>query len=448
MLQLSLKKLILKVLTYNLRIYCMKIKDLNAREILDSRGNPTVEAELLLENGIVGLGKVPSGASTGSREALELRDLDKRFSGRGVTKAIHNIDTEIKNSIKGKDITDIQKLDNILIELDNTENKSRLGANAILGVSMAIADACARVGNIELYHCLNNVYYKNNQFSLPVPLINIINGGAHADNSLDIQEFMIVPHGASSFKEAIRYGAEVFHSLKQLLKQAGHSTSVGDEGGFAPNIASNAEVIETIIKAINQAGFKVGKDIDLALDVASSEFYKNGSYHLSSEQKVLTNEQMVKYLANLANNYPIVSIEDALAEDDWEGWKILTEELGNKIQLVGDDLFVTNTKILSKGIRENIANSILIKMNQIGTISETFAAIKMAQAANYSTIISHRSGETEDTTIADIAVASNAKQIKTGSVCRSERVAKYNRLIKIEEQLGTKAQYAGKELFK
>lgn len=426
----------------------MKIKNIKAREILDSRGNPTVEAELVLESGIIAKGMVPSGASTGSREALELRDHDGRYNGKGVTQAIGNIETEINDAIKGYDVEDILNLDKKLIELDGTENKSRLGANAMLATSLAVAHAGAKYTNQELYHYLNGKFCPKQKYSLPIPLINIINGGAHADNNLDIQEFMIVPHGAPSFSEALRYAAEVFHSLRKILTQSSYNTAVGDEGGFAPDLPGNNGTIEAILTAIEKAGFKPGQDINLALDVASTEFYQNGEYHLTSENKVLTNQQMVDYLADLVNQYPIVSIEDGLAEDDWQGWQMLTEKLGKTTQLIGDDLFVTNTKILSSGIEQHIANAILIKMNQIGTLTETFEAIKMAQDAKFNTVISHRSGETEDTTIADIAVATDAKQIKTGSVCRSERVAKYNRLLRIEEQLGNGAEYAGKKLFK
>lgn len=425
----------------------MKIKDLKAREILDSRGNPTVEVEVILEDGINGVGMVPSGASTGRREALELRDFDERYNGKGVKKAINNVLTEIKDNLIGKDVTKQQAIDELLVKLDNTNNKSRLGANAILGASLAVVHSATKSSNLPLYHYLNKTFSKDEKYSLPVPLINIINGGAHADNNLDIQEFMIVPHGAPSFREAIRYSAEVFHALKKFLKQNKYNTGVGDEGGFAPDLPNNDTAIEAILSAIDNVGLKVGKDISLALDVASTEFFQDGKYHLHSDGKLLTNKEMVTYLKYLVDNYPIVSIEDGLAEDDWQGWQILTEELGNKVQLVGDDLFVTNTKILSSGIEQNIANSVLIKINQIGTLTETYAAIKMAREANYTTIISHRSGETEDTTIADLAVGVNAGQIKTGSVCRSERVAKYNRLLRIEEELGNKAYYAGEKIF-
>ena len=425
----------------------MQIKDVKAREILDSRGNPTVEAAVILENGISGLGIVPSGASTGSREALELRDFDSRFSGKGVKKSINNITSEIKNAIVGENVFELKKIDNILIDLDGTNNKSNLGANSILGVSLAIAHAAAAAKATPLYKYLNETFSSDLSMSLPVPLINIINGGAHADNNLDIQEFMIVPNGAPSFSESIRYSAEIFQALKSHLKQSNLSTAVGDEGGFAPNISGNDSAIESILTAIEKTGLKPGKEVSLALDCASTEFFQNGKYLLNSEGKSLTNEQMVNYLQSLVKQYPIISIEDGLAEDDWQGWQMLTETLGDNIQLVGDDLFVTNTKILQSGIEQSIANSILIKINQIGTLTETFAAIQMAKDAGYKNVISHRSGETEDTTIADIAVGINAGQIKTGSVCRSERVAKYNRLLRIEEELGKNAKYAGEWAF-
>ena len=412
------------------------IKNLTAREILDSRGNPTVEAEVTLASGTKGLGMVPSGASTGSREALELRDGGERYNGKGVLKAVQHVKTEIKDAILDKEANEQAVIDQIMIDLDGTENKSKLGANAILAVSLAIANASAKEQNKPLYVYLRELFgLQNTSYNLPMPMMNIINGGSHADNNIDLQEFMIVPYGASTFKEALRYGAEVFHALKKLLNKKGLNTAVGDEGGFAPNLPSNEAALDIILEAINQAGLKVNKDLALSLDIASSEFYTNGSYYLNSENKILSTEEFIDYLDNLIKKYPIRSIEDGLAENDWDGWRLLTEKLGNTIQLVGDDLFVTNTKILQEGIRKNIANAILIKINQIGTLTETFAAIKMAQGANYDCIISHRSGETEDTTIADLVVATNARQIKTGSLCRSDRVAKYNRLLRIEEEL-------------
>ena len=423
------------------------IKNIIAREILDSRGNPTIEAEVHLSNA-VGLGMVPSGASTGSKEALELRDGDaSRYNGKGVTQAVANVNTAIRQALIGKDAADQTNIDNILINLDGTENKAKLGANAILAVSLAAARASATAKGLPLYQYLHAVFNYHNQFSLPVPMMNIINGGSHADNNVDIQEFMIVPFGAPTFKEALRYGAEVFHALKKQLAGKGLNTAIGDEGGFAPNLPSNEAAINIILEAIEKTGLKLGQDIALSLDVASSEFYKDGKYHLQSENKQLNSAEFVDYLAAWANNYPIISIEDGLAEDDWQGWQLLTQKLGSKIQLVGDDLFVTNTKIFTEGITKNIANAILIKINQIGSLSETFAAIRMAKQANYACIISHRSGETEDSTIADLAVATDAKQIKTGSLCRSDRVAKYNQLLRIEEQLGDKAVYAGKTAF-
>ena len=407
------------------------IKQIHAREILDSRGNPTVEAEVVLENNIIGRAAVPSGASTGSREALELRDNDpKRYNGKGVLTAVKNINTEINSALKNQDVTDQSTLDQMMIKLDGTPNKSRLGANALLGVSMACARAAALSKNISLYE-----YLKTSDYKLPVPMMNIINGGAHADNNIDIQEFMIIPSGAKSFHEALRMGAEVFHALKKILTGMGLNTNVGDEGGFAPNLPSNQSAIEYILEAILKSGYKPGVDINLGLDVASSEFFKDGKYHLDGDGKILDSGEFTEYFANLVSQYPIISIEDGMAENDWAGWKILTEKLGRKIQLVGDDLFVTNTEILQRGISEKIANSILIKLNQIGTLTETLAAIDMAKKANYTTIISHRSGETEDSFIADLAVATGAGQIKTGSLCRSDRVAKYNQLLRIEEHL-------------
>lgn len=420
-----------------------QIKQITALEILDSRGNPTVEVEVVLNTGEKGIAAVPSGASTGSREALELRDKDpKRYQGKGVLKAVGEINGEIAKALKGFDVTDQTGLDEKLLALDGTENKEKLGANALLGVSLAAAKAAAAYRNMSLYQYLNN-----GPLSLPVPMMNIINGGAHADNNLDIQEFMILPVGASNFAEALRYGVEVFHHLKRVLHDRKLSTSVGDEGGFAPNLTSNAQALEVILEAIESAGYKAGHDIYLGLDVASNELYKNGKYHLRAENKALTAAEFTDYLAQLVSRYPIISIEDGMEENDWDGWKLLTDKLGKQIQLVGDDLFVTNTQILQKGITNHIANAILIKPNQIGTLTETLAAIQMAKKARYNTIISHRSGETEDTTIADIAVGTNAGQIKTGSLCRSDRVSKYNRLLRIAAELGKNAHYAGHKVF-
>jgi enolase len=421
-----------------------EIKSISAREVLDSRGNPTIEAEVTSVTGAKGSAMVPSGASTGVREALELRDNDEsRYLGKGVLNAIKNIDERITPKLCGMDVCDQLAVDQAMIELDGTENKSVLGANAILAVSMATAHAAANEKQLPLYQYLGG----DGPFVMPVPMMNIINGGAHADNSVDMQEFMILPVGAGSFKEAVRYGAEIFHSLKSVLSKKGLSTSVGDEGGFAPDLSSNEEAIEVILQAISDAGFKAGDDILLGLDVASSEFYKNGKYDLASENKILSAEEFLEYMLPWVGRYPIITIEDGMAEDDWHGWKIMTEKLGRKVQLVGDDLFVTNTSILRKGIEENIANSILIKVNQIGTLTETLAAIEMAQKAGFTVVISHRSGETEDTTIADLAVATSAGQIKTGSLSRSDRVAKYNRLMKIEMELGNSASYSGSQVF-
>lgn len=429
-----------------------KIQNIVGREILDSRGNPTVEVEVTLQSGVSAIACVPSGASTGSREALELRDHDpKRYGGKGVLKAVGHVNHEIKKALLGKQATDQTGIDQLMIELDGTENKSKLGANAVLGVSLAVVHAAAadmKKPLFEYIHELDAEGTKSGQFLLPTPMMNIINGGAHADNNVDMQEFMIVPGGAPTFAESLRYGAEVFHALKKILHKKGMNTAVGDEGGFAPDLPSNAAAVEVILEAITQAGFTPGKDIYLALDLASSEFYKAGQYHLESEHKQLSSSEMVDYLENWIRQYPIVSIEDALDESDWAGWKILTDRLSDKVQLVGDDLFVTNTKILSRGITEGIANSILIKLNQIGTLTETLAAIKMAQQAGYTAVISHRSGETADTTIADLAVAMNAGQIKTGSLCRSDRVAKYNQLLRIAEMLGERGRYAGMQAFK
>ncbi len=416
------------------------IIDIRAREILDSRGLPTVEAEIILPD-IIGRASVPSGASTGVNEAVELRDQDSRFGGKGVLKAVQHIQTEIRSALLGQDARDQKRIDDILIQLDGTPNKNRLGANAILAVSIAAARAAAIAAKVPLYHYLGNA---SKPGVLPVPMMNVINGGAHADNNIDIQEFMIVPVGAPSFSEALRYGAETFQSLKALLKKQNLSTAVGDEGGFAPNLSSNAEVIELILEAIVKAGFKPGRDIYLAMDLASSEFYQDGQYHLQHEHQKFHAVDWTAYLAHLVSQYPIISIEDGMAEEDWEGWKLLTEKLGQRIQLVGDDLFVTNTHLLQRGIQENIANAILIKPNQIGTLTETFAAIQMAKAANFATVISHRSGETEDTFIADLAVATSAGQIKTGSLCRTDRIAKYNQLLRVEAELGTPAVYAGR----
>jgi enolase len=422
-----------------------KIVDIHAREILDSRGNPTVEADVVLASGVTGSAMVPSGASTGEREAIELRDGDKsRYLGKGVLKAVANVNDEIRAAIIGMDASDQAEIDRKMIELDGTDNKGRLGANAILSVSMAAAHAAAREAGMPLYRHLN----KSGEFIMPVPMMNIINGGSHADNSVDLQEFMILPVGAPSFREAIRYGAEVFHHLKKVLTAKGLATTVGDEGGFAPNLSSNEEAISVIIEAIEKAGYKPGVDICLGLDAASSEYFKNGRYELSAEGKSFDSAQMTDFFMDWVEKYPIISIEDGLDQNDWAGWKVLTEKLGNKIQLVGDDLFVTNPATLKEGIDKNIANSILIKLNQIGTLSETLDAVNTAHAGGYSAVMSHRSGETEDTTIADLAVATGTGQIKTGSLSRSDRVAKYNRLMKIEDELGDLAKYAGRSAFR
>ncbi len=421
-----------------------KIVNIKAREIIDSRGNPTVEADVILEGGIIGRAGVPSGASTGSREAVELRDGDKsRYLGKGVLKAVEFVNTEITQALIGMDANDQAAIDQIMLDLDGTENKSRLGANAILSVSLANAKAAAHANNLPLFQYLGGTEAVN----MPVPMMNIINGGEHADNSVDIQEFMILPVGAPSFREALRYGAEIFHSLKKVLSARGLNTAVGDEGGFAPDLPSNAAALEIIAVAVEKAGYNLGKDIFLGLDVASSEFYENGIYHLASEGKKFNADEFSDYLVGLAKDFPIISIEDGMDESDWVGWKTLTEKIGDKIQLVGDDLFVTNTKIFQRGIDENIANSILIKPNQIGTLTETLAAIAMADKAGYSAVVSHRSGETADATIADIAVATTAAQIKTGSLSRSDRLAKYNQLLRIEEILGDKANYLGSAAF-
>ena len=420
------------------------IVDVVAREILDSRGNPTVEADVLLESGVMGRAAVPSGASTGSREAIELRDGDKdRYLGKGVQRAVENVNTEISEAIIGLDAEEQAFIDKSLIELDGTDNKSRLGANAILAVSMATAKAAAEEAGLPLYRYFGG----SGPMSMPVPMMNVINGGAHANNNLDIQEFMILPVGAESFREALRCGAEVFHNLKKLVDKKGYPTTVGDEGGFAPNVSGNDEAIELILKAIETAGYTPGQDVVLGLDCASSEFYKDGKYILASEKMELSSAAFADYLGTLAGKYPIISIEDGMAEGDWDGWKVLTDKLGKSVQIVGDDIFVTNPKILKEGIRKGIANSILIKINQIGTLTETFAAVEMAKRAGYTNVISHRSGETEDSTIADIAVGLNAGQIKTGSLSRSDRIAKYNQLLRIEEDLGDAVSYPGLSTF-
>ena len=421
------------------------IVDIVGREILDSRGNPTVECDVLLESGVMGRAAVPSGASTGSREAIELRDGDKkRYGGKGVLRAVEHVNTEIAEAVMGLDASEQAFLDKTLIELDGTDNKNRLGANATLAVSMAVARAAAEESGLPLYRYFGGM----NGCQLPVPMMNVINGGAHANNSLDLQEFMIIPVGAPSFREALRQGAEVFHALKKIINDKGMPTAVGDEGGFAPNVPSHEAAIELILQAIDQAGYTAGQDIVLGLDCAASEFYKNGQYVLAGEGGLqLTASAWADMLAAWADKYPIISIEDGMAEGDWDGWKLLTERLGKKVQLVGDDLFVTNTKILKEGIERGIANSILIKINQIGTLTETFRAIEMAKRAGYTAVISHRSGETEDSTIADIAVGANAGQIKTGSLSRSDRMAKYNQLLRIEEDLGDTAVYPGRDAF-
>lgn len=420
------------------------IKNVRAREVLDSRGNPTIEADVELDSGVMGSACAPSGASTGSREALELRDKDlSRYLGKGVLKAVQNVNTEIRQALLGHDAADQQALDKVMLELDGTENKSKLGANAILAVSLAAAKAAATDAGLPLYAHIANLNGSSGIYSLPVPMMNIVNGGEHADNNVDIQEFMVQPTGAASFSEALRYGAEIFHALKSVLKRQGLSTAVGDEGGFAPNLPSNAAALDSILQAIEIAGFRPGTDIHLALDCAASEFYEDGKYLLKGENKSFDSGQFADYLQGLSDNYPILSIEDGMDESDWEGWAKLSAQIGDKVQLVGDDLFVTNTKILQRGIDESIANSILIKFNQIGSLTETLAAINMAKAGDYTAVISHRSGETEDTTIADLAVATAAGQIKTGSLCRSDRVAKYNRLLRIEEELGGNSVFNG-----
>ena len=420
------------------------IVDIIGREVIDSRGNPTVECDVLLESGVMGRAAVPSGASTGSREAIELRDGDKsRYLGKGVLKAVEHINTEIAEAVLGLDASEQAFLDKTLIDLDGTDNKGRLGANAMLAVSMAVARAAAEEAGIPLYRYFGGM----GALQMPVPMMNVINGGAHANNNLDLQEFMILPVGAPTFREAVRYGAEVFHALKKIIHDKGMSTAVGDEGGFAPSVASHEAAIQLILEAIEKAGFVAGEQIALGLDCAASEFYKDGKYHLEGEGLTLTAQQWTDMLATWCDKYPIISIEDGMHEGDWEGWKILTDRLGKKVQLVGDDLYVTNTKILKEGIEKGIANSILIKINQIGTLTETFAAIEMAKRAGYTAVISHRSGETEDNTIADIAVGLNAGQIKTGSMSRSDRISKYNQLLRIEEDLGNVAEYPGRAAF-
>jgi len=421
-----------------------KIADIRGREIIDSRGNPTVEADVILESGVLGRALVPSGASTGSREAVELRDGDpKRYHGKGVQKAVANVNGALRSALLGADVHDQAALDQKMIALDGSENKGRLGANALLAISLAAAHASARDRKLPLYRALGG----EGAMTMPVPMMNIINGGAHADNSVDIQEFMILPVGAPTLAEALRYGAEIFHTLKKVLLGKKLNTAVGDEGGFAPDLPSNEAALETILEAVERAGYKAGRDIYLGLDVASTEFFANGRYSLESEGRSFTPAEFADYLAGLVAKYPIITIEDGMSEGDWEGWAGLTRKLGGKIQLVGDDLFVTNTKILAEGIERRIANAILIKPNQIGTLTETLAAISMAAGARYASVVSHRSGETEDSTIADIAVATAATQIKTGSMSRSDRIAKYNQLLRIEGELGTKARYAGREAF-
>ncbi|MBY3752838.1 phosphopyruvate hydratase [Azospirillum formosense] len=421
------------------------ITEIHAREILDSRGNPTVEVDVLLESGAFGRAAVPSGASTGAHEAVELRDGDKsRYGGKGVLKAVESVNGEIFDAIAGLDASNQRALDLAMIELDGTPNKGRLGANAILGVSLAVAKASAEEAALPLFRYVGGAFAN----LLPVPMMNIINGGAHADNPIDIQEFMVMPVGAENGAEAIRMGSEIFQALKKKLKDAGHNTNVGDEGGFAPNLASTEDALGFVMKAIEAAGYKPGDDVMLAIDAASTEFFKNGKYELAGEGKSLAPEQMVSYWADLVGRYPIISIEDGMAEDDWEGWKALTDAIGNKVQLVGDDLFVTNPARLADGIKKGVGNSILVKVNQIGTLSETLEAVDMAHKAGYTAVLSHRSGETEDSTIADLAVATNCGQIKTGSLSRSDRLAKYNQLIRIEEMLGTAARFAGRGILK
>lgn len=420
-----------------------EIVDVFAREVLDSRGNPTVEADVILENGIMGRAIVPSGASTGEREALELRDGGARYLGKGVQKAVENVIEIIAPALLGMDASEQAVIDRAMTDLDGTENKGKLGANAILAVSLAVAKAAAEDAGLPLYHYLGGP----NARELPVPMMNVLNGGVHADNNVDIQEFMIIPAGATSVTEAIRIGAEVFHNLKSVLKKKGYNTAVGDEGGFAPNLKSNEEAVQVILEAITKAGYKAGQEVFLGLDAAASEFYENGVYDLKGEGKKKSSDQMVEFFENWIRQYPIITIEDGMSEKDWKGWKLLTDRLGKKVQLVGDDIFVTNTKIFKKGIEERIGNSILIKLNQIGTLTETLDAIEMAKRARYTAVVSHRSGESEDSTIADLAVATNAGQIKTGSLSRTDRIAKYNQLIRIEEELGDAAVYRGREVF-
>ena len=420
------------------------IIDIFAREILDSRGNPTVECDVLLESGVMGRAAVPSGASTGEKEALEMRDGDKsRYLGKGVLQAVDNVNGEIAQALIGLDASEQAYIDQVMLDLDGTDNKGRLGANSMLAVSMAVARAAAEDAGLPLYRYIGGA----GPMAMPVPMMNVINGGAHANNSLDIQEFMIMPVGAETFREALRCGAEIFHHLKKLCDSHGYSTSVGDEGGFAPNLASHEDAIKLILEAIDVAGYTAGDDVVLALDCASSEFYKDGKYHLSAEGLELTSEQFAAYLGNLADRYPIVSIEDGMSEHDWAGWKILTDKLGDKIQLVGDDLFVTNPSILAEGIEQGLANSLLVKVNQIGTLTETLKAVDLAKRNRYTSVMSHRSGETEDNTIADLAVATNCMQIKTGSLSRSDRMSKYNQLLRIEEELGAAAYYPGRAAF-
>ena len=420
------------------------IIDIFAREILDSRGNPTVECDVLLESGVMGRAAVPSGASTGEKEALELRDGDSsRYLGKGVLQAVDNVNNEIAQALIGLDAAEQAYIDQVMLDLDGTDNKGRMGANAMLAVSMAVARAAAEDAGLPLYRYIGGA----GPMAMPVPMMNVINGGAHANNSLDIQEFMIMPVGAETFREALRCGAEIFHHLKKLCDSKGYSTTVGDEGGFAPNLASHEDAIKLILEAIDAAGYTAGDDVVLALDCASSEFYKDGKYHLSAEGLQLSSEQFADYLANLADQYPIISIEDGMSEHDWAGWKILTEKLGDKIQLVGDDLFVTNPDILAEGIAQGLANALLVKVNQIGTLSETLKAVDLAKRNRYTSVMSHRSGETEDSTIADLAVATNCMQIKTGSLSRSDRMAKYNQLLRIEEELGAAAYYPGRAAF-
>lgn len=420
-----------------------EIVDVYAREVLDSRGNPTVEADVMLESGAMGRAIVPSGASTGEREAIELRDGGQRYLGKGVRKAVENVIEVIGPAILGMDAADQAVIDKTMIELDGTENKGRLGANAVLAVSIAVAKAAAEDAGLPLYHYIGGP----NARELPVPMMNVLNGGAHADNNVDLQEFMIIPAGAGSVADAIRMGAEVFHNLKSVLKKKGYNTAVGDEGGFAPNLKSNEEAVQVILEAIEKAGYKAGKDIMLGIDAAASEFYENGAYNLKGEGKKKSSEEMVAFYEGWVRQYPIISIEDGMSEKDWDGWKLLTERLGSKVQLVGDDIFVTNTKIFRQGIEKGIGNSILIKLNQIGTLTETLDAIEMAKKARYTAVVSHRSGESEDSTIADLSVATNAGQIKTGSMSRTDRIAKYNQLIRIEEELGDAAVYRGHDVF-